>query len=312
MEGFIIDAKGRQTALPVIVSYRVRHGMGVPCDCFEITCVYSPEAEDALKDGCYFLAVDREGVVFRGILDEYEAEIGLSGKLLSVSGRGMAARLLDNECDAAVYGFCTVDTILRNYVTPCGITDVSYGDLGSCWGYTVESGESCWTALYNFALYVGGVKPRFSKDGKLLLKKTEGRRRRYGASLISSLRHNRRSYGLISEVTVKNYYGVTVSRVRDREFIDLGGSARRVLKMPRKPGYDKVRYSGEYQMRSAKETKDTYTITVPLAFGAFPGDEILLTLPEAGIKSGLFDVIETESRMDASGVSTVINMVKRE
>ncbi len=312
MDGYVIDVKGRQTALPVILSYRVRHGMGVPCDSFELTCKYEPEAEDALKGGCCFLAVDREGVVFRGILDEYETEIGLSGKLLSVSGRGMAARLLDNECEAAVYGFCTIDTILRNYVTHCGITDVSYGNLGSCWGYTVESGESCWTALYNFALYVGGVKPRFSKDGRLLLKHEEGRRRRYGASLVSDFRHNCRSYGRISEVTVKNYYGVTVSRVRDREYIDLGGSARRVLKMPRKPGYDRVRYSGEFQIRSAKENKDTYTITVPLAFGAFPGDEVMLTLPEAGIKNGLFDVIETESRMDASGVSTVITMVKGE
>ena len=90
VEGYIIDVKGRQTALPVILSYRVRHGMGVPCDSFELTCKYEPEAEDALKGGCCFLAVDREGVVFRGILDEYEAEIGLSGKLLSVSGRSMA------------------------------------------------------------------------------------------------------------------------------------------------------------------------------------------------------------------------------
>ena len=312
MEGYVLDIKGRQTALPVILSYRVRHGMGVPCDSFEITCVYEKEAEDALKSGCYFLALDREGVVFRGVLDEYEAEIGLSGKLLSVSGRGMAARLLDNECEAAVYGICTVDTILRNYVTPCGITQVSYGNLGSCWGYTVESGESCWTALYNFALYVGGIKPRFSRDGRLLLKKEEGIRRRYGYTHISDFRHNCRSYGKISEVTVKNYYGVTVSRVRDREFIDLGGSARRVLNMPRRPGYDKMRYTGEYQISRAKEDKDTYTITVPLAFGAFPGDEILLAMPEAGIRSGLFDVIETESRMDASGVSTVITMVKRE
>ena len=137
VEGYIIDVKGRQMALPVILSYRVRHGMGVPCDSFELTCKYEPEAEDALKGGCCFLAVDREGVVFRGILDEYEAEIGLSGKLLSVSGRGMAARRSQSRSQSKS---STVSQIMNTCVPR---RKICMSRIPTCLWPSIISGHTC-------------------------------------------------------------------------------------------------------------------------------------------------------------------------
>ena len=309
MRGFLLTKTGRATELPPLFSYRVQYGMGEPCDAFEVVCAYSPELEEALFSGCRFLGAYRHETVFLGVVDEYEAELGEAGRTLSVAGRGMAARLLDNEAEAACYEYCTIKTILHDHVTPFGVTDVSFEDMGGCYGFTVESGESCWKAVNDFAYYVGGIRPRFSKGGRLLLTETPGEKRRFGPDDITFFRRNCRRVGIVSEAVVRSFDGRVLQRVKNGPFIERGGSARRVVTMPRKPGYDKERFTGEYQIRRSEERKETFTVRVAAPFAAFPGDTAHLSLPAMGAE-GVFDVIETECRCDASGCGTEIVMIR--
>ena len=55
--------------------------------------------------------------VFTGLVDECEVSTGPRGCLLEVSGRGMAARLLDNEALGQDYLSATQADILRDHVT---------------------------------------------------------------------------------------------------------------------------------------------------------------------------------------------------
>ncbi|MBR5381456.1 MAG: hypothetical protein IK136_02425 [Oscillospiraceae bacterium] len=309
MRAYLLDKEGKATELPPLFSYRMKYGSGEPCDAFEVSCEYSPEMENALYTGCRFLGAEGHETVFSGIVDEYEAELGEAGRTLSLAGRGMAARLLDNEAEAACYEYCTVETVIRHYVKPCGVTDVVYGDMGCCRGFAVESGESCWKAVSDFAWFVGGVRPRFSRSGRLLLRKTPGERRSFGPDDIVSFKRNSRRYGIVSEAVVRSFDGRVIQRTENRPFLERGGSARRIVTRPRKPGFDRARYSGEYQIRRSEENKETFTVRTAAPFAAFPGDTVELTLPAMGAE-GLFEVIETESRADASCCGTEIVMIR--
>ena len=71
----------------------------------------------------------------------------------------MCIRDRDNEAGAVEYWVCTLGDILNNHVYPFGIQKVKADARGSAFGYTVESGASQWTALYNFTKYVGNIAP---------------------------------------------------------------------------------------------------------------------------------------------------------
>lgn len=309
MVGYIRDKNGKVTHLPPLFSYRAEHGTGTPCDAFEISCRYVPKLEKALKNACFFTGVYKGAVVFAGVVDEYEVEMGLSGLTLSVSGRGMAARLLDNEAEAVIYGYCAPETVIRSYVSPFGIAVAEPEVKKTCSGFTVESGESCWSAVYRYFRFVCGIKPRFSRDGTLLLREAPGAKRSFdGENTVRAVRNESR-YGIVSEVFVRDANGRRVKTVRNGEFIERGGSARRVLTLPRKPGFDYERYTGEYIIECSEEEKETWTLTAPEPFAAFPGDTAQVRLPEIGAV-GMFRVISTESYESASGRGTEIRIIR--
>lgn len=59
--------------------------------------------------------------VFTGVVDECQVEQSGNGSVLELSGRGMAALLLDNEALGQDYGTATLEDILRDHVRPYGI-----------------------------------------------------------------------------------------------------------------------------------------------------------------------------------------------
>lgn len=307
LKGLIFNKDKKATELPELYSYTLKHGMGLPCDSFEVACEYVPGLEYELQFAKYFAGMHNGGVVFTGIVDEYEISCDLAGKTLSIAGRGIAALLLDNEAVPAVYENCSLDVILRNHVIPFGITDIEWEDMGSCRGYTVESGMSQWTALYNFTKYVGGITPRFSRGGKLILTDRPGDLLLLDGNRISEYRLRERRHGVISEVVLRENGGGVVKTVKNSAFIERGGLARRVVTLPRKPGYDAIRYTGEFQIGSSEEESATCTVTVPERFAAFPGDIVMFGETELNL-TGEFKVIETETWANASGCGTKIVM----
>ena len=95
---------------------------------------------------------------------------GAEGLRLEVSGRGMAALLLDNEALGQDYGTATLEDILRDHVAPYGIELSGEASLPAVSPFSVSTGSSEWAVLYEFAQYCGGVCPRFDRAGRLVLK----------------------------------------------------------------------------------------------------------------------------------------------
>ncbi len=262
MTGYLIDFKGNEYKLPLLISWSVSHGLGTPCDAFEMSFVYDGSMADMLYGAVRFRGVYEDETVFYGVVDEYEISIDAGGATVSVAGRGMAALLLDNEAAAAEYGMCTISDVLNNHVYPWGIKNVKTAPMNNVYGYTVASGASQWSAVYNFAQFSGEVTPHFSKDGTLLLTKPEGKKLTVDEwSGAFDIKFAGKRYGVISEVLVKNKALGTSALVKNEKFISEGGSCRRVINVPRRTGYDRMRYTGQFQIERSEEEYMSCTLS---------------------------------------------------
>ena len=310
MTGYLETCGGTQYELPALLRWEMSYTGGVPCDSFSVTCLYDPKLFAVLPEVCRFSAVHGGKTVFRGVTDEYAVGRSEAGETLTVTGRGLAALLVDNEAEAVSYQTATLREIVRNHVAPYGIVCGTPAAIRSG-EYRVMSGGSQWRALSRFTEYFGGFTPRFTPVGKLLLTPPEA-----GTALtvgpetpVLGLRWAENRYGVFSEVLVKD-------KVRDRSLLvenkalkARGGSCRRVVYMPSRSSYAAMRYTGEYQIARSAEEQLTVEIKLPGLFLAFPGDTAELSL--AGGIQGSFTVREAESRADESGGTCTLTLGKR-
>ncbi len=300
---------GQDYYLPKATKWRIDYGLGFPCDGFSFTCPWQKGQEDLLPEICR-VTVKQEGqTVFVGLLDECICSWGEMGAQLEISGRGMQARLLDNEAMGADFGVATIDEILRRYVTPYGISVGEKGYLTPVAGFSVATGSSCWQVLYQFARYHAGVTPRVDRYGTLLLTPfSQAPDRKLDKKLPLTqvvLRHKR--YGVLSKVQVVNQVTKGVQEVENADFRRRGGSCSRVLSVPRKTSYQAMRYNGEFQLKKSQQELFQIALTVGTAFAAFPG-ELLTVENTAWPITGLWRVVESAVTLDGQGTKTRLTL----
>lgn len=302
MTAYMTDAAGKSWVLPAPLAWRMEYTAGVPCDSFWLRCGW--DAGNAVKPGEWtgFRAEHRGEQVFTGVVDECEVSVNSSGRLLEVSGRGMAALLLDNEALGEDYQSATQADILRDHVTPYGITAAPGAGLPPVSRFSVASGSSEWSVVYEFARYYGGAAPRFDRQGRLVLSGWDDSRERVvddTTPVISMTRRDRR-YGVLSQVLVRDRWSGRVERVENTAFRKAGGQARRVITMPSRSSYKAMRYSGRFQLDRSASELERLEITAGEAFCAWPGD--LVTVQRKGWDwNGRYRVVQVTVGMDRSG-----------
>ena len=118
MEGYLLRCDGVRIDLPPFTGWKLRRTGSVPCDSFEGTCPWDAGAEPALEKASRLIVEEDGARRFTGVLDEYELTWDGGGGSLSLSGRGLAALLLDNEAQGQDYQVATLTDILKDHVTP--------------------------------------------------------------------------------------------------------------------------------------------------------------------------------------------------
>ena len=299
MTGKLYTADHQIFALPPLLSWRVTHTGTVPCDSFSVTFVYQKEMAQALKTAAGFVAEEEGEVMLRAVVDEYTVDLDGNGLTATVSGRGYAARLLDNESRPVTYQQATLAEILQNHAEPYGITCGEIAEVRAASAYTVAAGSSQWKAVESFCRACGGFVPRFSREGELLASPEQaGRTLSIGEGdpvLACTLREDH--YGVLTEALVIDKTQNQEFSVKNQEMIDKGGQCRRVLYTPGQSTWAAMRYTGEYQIARSKEDAWTAEVTLPGSFLAFPGDRAALSLERMGL-AGTFRVAEAENRFD--------------
>ncbi len=310
MTGYLTDYSGQRYKLPPLLSWEINHTDGVDgTDSFEIKLPYEKTMKDPLENAVYFTLEFKADTVFHGIVDEYEVLIDDMGRTVSISGRGMGARLLDNRCTGADYYSCTLSDMLRNYATPYGVKTGKCDTMPPMYGYSVSVNESCLSALSGYTRFAGGVTPRFSKDGKLMLTREKGSRYKVDASAVMELVLRSRRYGVLSEVKVVTTRGIKQTAVNE-SFAAKGGRASAVVTVPRRTSWDMIRYTGAYQLEKSQRGRYALEITVNELFPCFPADVCILDTDFC--EKGEYTVCETCCFGDEKGYGTTIKLIKED
>lgn len=298
---------GTRFLLPTPLAWELNYGLGSPCDSFWVKTLWTPGQEDKLAAGTRVEVSEEGKVVFSGVLDECQCQWSEDGCVAELSGRGMQALLLDNQAAAVDYGQATLGEILRRYVTPYGIRLEREVYLPPVWGFSVTSGSSCWKVLYEFARYHGGVTPRFTREGKLVLHGWED-----GSPLVmddktpvKEMLWRGQRYGVLSQVTVRDVTGWNSQTVVNEDFRARGGMCSRVMLLPKNTGYQARRYNARFQLERSAAELEVLEVTAAFGFAAWPGELVQLKRKDWG-KNGVFRVRESKVRWDQEGLQTTL------
>ena len=309
MNACVTDAAGERWALPRPTAWRLEYTAGVPCDSFWLRCPWDGGNTTKPADWVEFSAEQGGARVFTGVVDECEVSLSRRGRLLEVSGRGMAARLLDNEALGQDYQTATQKDIIRDHVRPYGITVAPGAQLPAVAQFSVATGSSEWSVVYEFARYYGGVAPRFDREGRLVLSGWNDSQERVvddSTPVLSLVRRDRR-YGTLSQVLVRDRWSGRVEAVGNADFQRAGGQARRVITMPTRSSYKAMRYSGQFQLDKSASELAWVEVTVGEPFCLWPGD--LVTLQRSGWAwNGRYRAAQVTVGLDSSGCWSKIQL----
>ena len=309
LTAFLTDFNGCTAELPILLSWDIRHGLGNPCDAFDVSFIYNPSILKLLSDATRFKAVYNDETVFFGVVDDFTVSADDAGMIATVSGRGMGALLLDNESVPAEYFYASLPFILDHHVYPWGIDQVKTSDIPTCTVFTVSAGSSQWKILEDFVWFSGGIRPRFSRDGILLLDNSPGKNLLVDKNTaVFSQKYTEQRYGVISSVLVNNKALNISSIVENQEFSARGGNCRRVVSVPRNTFYDVMRHTGNYQLERSREEQLVLEISLLQPFAAFPGDTLTIEDSPLGV-CGSFLVSESRCWANKNGGGTVLTLL---
>lgn len=307
MECWVILGDGSTLTLPTALRWEFCYGTGTPCDSFLIRCLWESGQEKLLSGACRFCARWEGERVFTGVVDDFACICGKDGLYLELSGRGLAALLLDNEAMPAQYQQATRDDIVANHVTPYGIETVGGRGLPPVSGFTVTSGVSEWSVLNEFACYYGGVVPRFDRMGRLLLDPHEDGEILWitDTTPLTGWEYREERHGVLSQVAVRRRSSWDTQWVSDPAFLAEGGCARRVVTVPNTTGSAAMRYSADYQLRASRSQRVRLTVTAAGGFLAWPGQLVWVSLPGFGA-NGLYRAARAEVSCGSEGLTTTL------
>ena len=272
MTAFVYTRSGEGWQLPAPLAWELEYTTGSPCDSFWMRCPWDPDNDPEPSAWVRFQATDEKGVLFEGVVDECEASLTADGALLELSGRGMAALLLDNEALGQDYETATLADILRDHAVPYGIAVGETAAMPPVERFSVATGSSEWSVLEEFCRYYGGIAPRFDQQGKLVIAPwRDGEALFIGDSTpVTRMLCRDRRYGVLSEIVVRDRYRHWTQRVNNPRLAD--GRCRRILTMPGKSNFEAMRYNGQFQIERSSAELLRLEIDVPIPFFARPGD----------------------------------------
>lgn len=309
MTAEIVTYEGRTYTLPDLLAWKLEYACGVPCDSFWVELPWQTGEEKVYQKAVQLRAYQNGERVFTGLIDEVEWTLDRQGSRATLSGRSMAALLLDNEAEAVDYAAATLEDILRDHVYPYGIQLGEKSGIPACQGFTVTAGSSEWQVVYDFVRYHGGIPPRFDVNGRLILTPMEnsGELLLDDTVALTELMGRERRYGVLSEVMVRDKRRQRAERVVNDAFVEQGGQARRLLTMNGTPGERAMRYSGQFQLDRSEAQRRRLEVTLPALFFAWPGDLIRVSRGD-GVGNGLWRVLETVVEEGAQGGRTTVTL----
>ena len=313
MECSVIKKDGSSMILPPALQWRFSYGTGLPCDSFSLRCLWERGREGELNEAALFHAAENGERVFTGVIDEFSCVCGEDGLYLELSGRGMAARLLDNEAVPMQYSRATCADIIANHVTPYGVETAGSPSLPAVENFSVSSGVSEWSVVYDFACCHGGTVPRFDRMGRLVLAEHDdnGPLELGDTAPVTGWVYREQRFGVLSHVAVRQQGTWNMRWAENTGFLSRGGCARRIVTVPCEAGPDTMRYTAEYQIRASQAEQLRLTVTLAGAHFIRPGQLVYFQRENFG-KNGFYRTAGVEVSCGSGGLFTVLELGERD
>lgn len=307
MTGYLVRYDGQREWLPELMEWSIKLTDGEPCDSFCVRFACTAGWRQTLEDAVRFVAEEQGTVVFTGVVDDHEIRLDRKGLCAEVTGRGLAALLMDNQVRAAEYLSAQSGDILKTYVYPYGIGAVRAEAMGPVERFVVETGYTCWQVLAGFCRHSADIRPRFEADGTLVLeKRTQGKTVRLREGQCISVYRTGRRYGVSSEQILVNTRTGAQSSAVNEEFAARGG---RCVKVHGRSG-NKIRATwrtAQQRLEDDRREAETVEVRVSGSFFAQPLDRVELRLEALGL-DGDYTVRAAESGCDTAGEYCVLTL----
>ncbi len=294
--------------LPQLLTYRMTHTDGDSADSFEITVPGLPDLTQNLQLCPEIRLRENQGIRFRGVIDEVETAWG-SACITTLCGRGLAAKLMDNQASGAEFYQADLHTVLERYVRPFGITNIyapgSY--RASLW--SVGTGVSCFRVLQGFCRLAGAPQPRFSREGTLVIAPSENHYTIHAGELLSAkLRLCR--YGVISKQLVANLSSGGVTEADLSCAASYGISSRHVATRSG-PLTHVIEKNARQRLEDSAKELYTLELVLPHVQEIQCCDSVKVNLPELGA-TGIYTVTEVCREFDGSRETTCLRLRRKE
>lgn len=309
MKGEVLTQTGKTIELPELTAYRLVHTDGSAADSFELSFPTDKSLLPRLRLHREFRLREGETVAFRGVIDEVEA-VHADAFTTTLCGRGLAAKLMDNQADGAEFFTLDLDTVLARYVRPCGIERISVE--GGPWRMqlaSVPTGCSCHRILQGFCLHAGAPRPRFTPDGTLLISAWAGHYALKEADILSA-RWRFCRYGVISRQKVLDLTSRTARIAEDPRLGLLDIRAEQVATRSG-PFTHLTERTAQQRLSQSAENLDTLELVLPGAFPARPCDGVSITLPSMEA-AGEYIITETCRSFDGRREITQLDLRAKE
>ena len=309
MRGELLSPGGESIALPELTAWQLTHTDGRSADSFEISFPTRRDLLPRLQRGAEFYANEGSSVVFRGVVDEAEA-LWADAFTTTLCGRGLAARLMDNQAEGAQYFNLDMAAVLDGYVRPFGIDRIRVE--GGPWRaqmVSVGAGSSCRAVLEGFCRLTGAPQPRFAPDGTLLIARSAAVHS-LGEEDVLAAKWRLCRYGVITEQRMYDLTTGAVQIVRSPALESYGIRSRRIATRSG-PFTHITERSARRRIMDAAANLETLELMLPGTSAIGCCDTIWLTLPELAAE-GEFAVAEVCRRFDGRSETTRLLLRRKE
>lgn len=307
MTAEVILCGGKRVLLPPLLQWSVCRTDGDPCGSFRLRVCMAEKSAQILDKVLEIRCREGAKTVFAGVVDDAEILVSEDGIFLEMTGRSMAAKLLDNQVRAQEFVSAQLTDILKTYVYPYGIDKVDADRMDAVPQFVVETGYTCWQVLAGFCRHSADIFPRFSADGTLILKKNADRARfRILPEQILSLRDGHSRYAAASKQTLINTRNGQLQTAVNEAFTNSGVKRERVAALTGTKLRANFRTA---QQRIDDTAKLTRQVQIELlgSFLAEPCDLVELSVPQIGL-SGVFSVQAVKSGFDDTGRKCTLDL----
>lgn len=302
MTGFLTTATGEKWQLPALLQWEVLRTDGDGCDSARVVFRYEPARLDVLKQAVYLRLEEGGKTEFFGVVDEFTAVVGEDGRRVDLSARGLMAQMLDSQLRAAEFSSFGEKDAESRLLRPFGITKVEHGNLPTLRNFAWDTGTTPWQALCGYCRHAGGVRPRFSADGTLLLQPKSGNRWSLTDNCpYTGAKLRQRRYGVVAQQVVVSAGG-KVETAENGGFRKFGGMTQKVAQKTGKHLKASWR-TAQQRLEESMEEALTVTVTVPKVLEAEPGDVVALDLKTGGF-SGEFTLRQMKKTCTGAGFVT--------